>query len=151
MMSTWQEVNNQSDVDYLKQIYGGFHDSCITELHYFSGADVGENLSMRFGDSTDRKLSVRFKRQWEPVKIELLFEGMRRMNIAGWQNYYFCEILGCYLKRHNDLIKGLDDSLVVWADDVGFNPKELFDRNILAEPLITYIISEKLRWRFLDD
>lgn len=150
-MGIWQEINNQADIDYLRKIYGGFHDSCITELQYISGADVDKNLSMGFGDSMDRKLSVKFKRQWKPVELELLFEGMRKMNIAGWQNNYYCEILDCYLKLQNDLIKGLDDNLVVWADDAGFNPKEIFDCNALAEPMMTYIISEKLKWRLLED
>jgi hypothetical protein len=149
--SGWNNVNNQSDIDTLLNIYGGFHDSCITELRYISGANVDEDLSMGFGKSIDRKLYVIFKRQWAPIKIELLFEGMRQMNIAGWQNNYFCEIFDCYLAIHNDLIKGIDDNLIVWADNYGFNPKELYERNILNEPLTTYIFSEKLKWRILED
>jgi hypothetical protein len=150
-MSIWHELNSQIDIDYLKKTYGGFHDSCITELHYISGADVDESLCMGFGNSKDKKLSVIFKRQWKPIKIELFFEGMRKMNIAGWQKNYYCEILDCYLELQNDLIKGIDDNLVVWADDAGFNPKKIFDRNILHEPMTTYIVSEKLKWRLLED
>jgi len=150
-MNNWYDVNNKSDINYLMEIYGGFHDTCITELCYISGADVNENLSMGFGESLDRKLSVIFKRQWKPVKVELLFEGMRQMNIAGWQNNYFCDLFDCYLELHNDLIKGRDDNLIVWADNSGFNPKKLYERNILSEPLISYIISEKLKWRLLED
>ena len=150
-MSNWYEVINQSDIYYLKEIYGGFHDACIIELRYVSGADVNESLSMGFGTSLDRKLYVIFKRQWKPVKIELLFEGMRQMNIAGWQNNYFCDIYDCYLALHNDLIKGRDDNLIVWADIAGFNPKEIYERNILSEPLTTYIISEKLKWRLQEN
>ena len=151
LMNNWYDVNNQSDINYLMETYGGFHDSCITELRYISGADVNDNLSMGFGESLDRKLSIIFKRQWKPVKIELLFEGMRQMNIAGWQNNYFCDIFDCYLAIHNDLVKGRDDNLIVWADNSGFNPKELYERKILSEPLISYIISEKLKWRLLED
>jgi hypothetical protein len=150
-MSNWYDVSNQSDIDYLNEIYGGFHDACITELRYISGADVDENLSMGFGESIDRKLFVVFKRQWKPMKIELLFEGMRQMNIAGWQNHYFSDISDCYLALHNDLIKGRDDNLIVWADNAGFNPKEIYERNVLSEPLTTYIISEKLKWKLLED
>ena len=150
-MSNWNDVKNQFDIDDLKEIYGEFHDACITELRYVSGTDVNENLSMGFGESLDRKLFVIFNRQWKPAKIELLFEGMRQMNIAGWQNNYFCDIYKCYLALHNDLIKGRDDHLIVWADNSGFNPKENYERNILSEPLTTYIISEKLKWRLLED
>lgn len=151
MMSIWHDVSNQFDIDYLNEIYGGFHDACITELRYISGAYVDKNLAMGFGESIDRKLFVIFKRQWKPMKIELLFEGMREMNIAGWQNHYFCDIFDCYLALHQDLIKGRDDNLIVWADNAGFNPKEIYERNILSEPLTTYIISEKLKWRLLED
>ncbi len=150
-MGNWYDVNNQSDIDFLMKIYGGFHDACITELRYIIGADVNENLSMRFGESQDRKLYVIIKRQWNPMKIELLFEGMRQINIAGWQNNYFCDIYDCYLAIHNNLITGRDDNLIVWADSSGFNPKELYDGNILSEPLISYIISEKLKWRLIED
>lgn len=112
-MSNWYDVSNQSDIDYLNEIYGGFHDACIVELQYISGADVDENLSMRFGESLDRKLLVIFKRQWKPMKIKLLFERMHQMNIAGWQNDYFCDIFDCYLALHNDLIKGRYGNLIV--------------------------------------
>lgn len=150
-MSIWHAVSNQFDIDYLNEIYGEFHDACITELRYISGADIDNNLSMGFGESTDRKLFVIFKRQWKPMKIELLFEGMREMNISGWQNHYFCDIFDGYLSLHQDLINGRDDNLIVWADNAGFNPKEISERDILSEPLITYIISEKLKWRLLED
>jgi hypothetical protein len=147
----WHEIVNQADIDFLNKSYGGFHDSCITELNYLSGGYVNENLSMGFGDAPDRKVSVILKRQWKPTKLELLFEGMRRMNIAGWQNNSYCEIFACYLKLQNDLIKGRDDNLVVWADDMSFDPKGAFDRKILEEPMVTYIISESLRWRLFED
>ncbi len=150
-MSIWNDVKNQSDIEYLKEIYGEFHDACIAELRYVSGAHVNENLSICFGESLDRKLFVVFNRQWKPTKIELLFEGMRQMNIAGWQNNYFCDIYHCYLALHKDLVKGRDDNLIVWADNSGFNPKENDERHILSEPLTTYIISEKLKWRLLKD
>lgn len=150
-LSNWHDINSQSDIDFLQKTYGGFHDSCITELRFVSGADVDENLAMGFGASIDRKLYVIFKRQWKPMKIELLFEGMRKANIEGWQNNYLCDIFDSYLAQHNDLIKGRDENLIVWADTVGFNPKVICERNILAEPFTTYIISEKLKWRLLED
>jgi hypothetical protein len=151
IMSIWHEINSQIEIDYLMQTYGGFHDSCITELHYVSGADIDESLSMRFGNSKDKKLSVILKRQWKPIKIELYFEGMRKMNIAGWQKNYISEILDCYLKLHNDLVKGDCVNLVVWADDEGFDPKGIIGSDILEEPMSTYIISERLKWRLLED
>ena len=149
-MSNWNDVKNQSDIDFLNESYGGFHDACITELRYISGADVYEDFVIKFGEPIDRKLYVIFKRQWQPIKIELLFEGMRQMNIAGWQNNYSCDIFDCYFALRSDLISGRDENLIVWADNCGFNPKECFERKFLAEPMTTYIISEKLKWRLLE-
>ena len=150
-MISWNKVITQSDVDSLLEIYGGFHDACIINLNYTSGANVDESLSMIYGAPEDSKVSVVFKRQWKPASVELLFEGMRKMNIAGWQNNYSCDIIHCYLAFHNDLIKGLDQNLIVWADSCSFNPKELPDRKILQEPMTTYIISNSLKWRIIAD
>ncbi len=111
-MSNWSDVNNQAAIENLLRMYGGFHDSCITELRYQSGADVTADLSMRFGNPLDRKLYVILKRQFEPITIELLFEGMRQMNVTGWQMNYFCYILDCYLAFRNDLITGMDENLM---------------------------------------
>jgi hypothetical protein len=68
---------------------------------------------------------------------------MRNMNIAGWQPNYGGDIYGCYLDIHNDLILGVDYDLIVWADDGGFTPS----RYLLREPLPSFIIAEKLKWR----
>jgi len=69
------------------------------------------------------------------------------MNIVGWQRYYSCDIFDCYLAIHNDLIAGLDDNLIVWADNAGFNPKSFCERRLLSEPEVSFIIAENLFWR----
>ena len=146
-MNVWHEINSAKDIDYLFEFYGGFHDSCIKELRYASGAMVTADRAMFFGKSQDRQVDIVFQSQWNPNEIEMRFVGMRRMNITGWQSNYLCEIFGCHLAFHNDLIAGLDDDLIVWSDNSGFNPKQLLDRQILSEPGVSFIIAEKLSWR----
>ena len=48
---------------------------------------------------------------------------------------------------HNDLIAGLDDDLIVWADNADFNPKGSLERYFLVEPMTSYIVAEELQWR----
>jgi len=148
-MSEWHEITNAEDIHGLLEFYGGFHDSCIKELKYVSGAEVNNNRALRFGESKDRIVNITLQRQWLPISIELRFVGMRKMNIVGWQRNYFCDIFDCYLAIHHDLVAGLDDELIVWADNEGFNPKNIFDRDILSEPGTSFIVAEKLSWRKL--
>ncbi len=39
-------VLDKKGVTELNKIFGGFHDSCIKEMRYISGAYVSEDLSM---------------------------------------------------------------------------------------------------------
>jgi hypothetical protein len=148
-MMNWGNIQSNKDIELLMQTYGGFHDSCIKGLSYVSGAGVTEDRTMFFGEEKDRQLSVIFQRQWEPISLEILFIGVRKMCIAGWQSNYGCDIFDCHLAFHHDLITGLDDELLVWADDQSFNPKGNFERNGLAQPMVSYIIAQKAKWRVL--
>ena len=146
-MSNWHEVNTIEDIKGLLEYYEGFHDSCIKELRYTSGAWVDNDRTMVFGESKDRQVDIVFQRQWNPITIELRFIGMITMNIAGWQRYYSCDIYDCYLAFHNDLVATLDGNLIIWADNAGFNPKNLLERDILSESQVSFIVAEKLFWR----
>ncbi len=148
-MSGWHEIVNAEDINTLQSFYGGFHDSCIKELKYLSGAGVNDKRAMFSGEAKDRIVDVVFQRQGLPITIELRFVGMRKMNIVGWQQNYFCDISDCYLAIHKDLIPGLDDDLIVWADNVGFDPKNVLNRKVLQEPDTSFIVAEKLLWREL--
>lgn len=75
---------------------------------------------------------------------------MRKYCIAGWQDYYACDISDCYLKIHTDLLSGRDDPFIVWADNEGFSPYDVPDRDLLAEPAASYVIAAELKWRFND-
>ena len=145
-MDNWVSVDSDIEIKYLLDFYGGFHDSSIKELKYESGTWVDSKKSMCMGNWEDNQVEVIFHRQGEPISIELLFVGMRKMNIVRYQDY-FCDIFDCYLGIRNDLIPGLDKNLIIWTDDGRFSSKESLDRQLLSEPGISYIIADKLFWR----
>lgn len=72
-MSVWNEIITAKDLTDFLELYDGFHDCCLKELRYISGAFVGKDLSMN-PVNTKRKLSILFQRQSEdkPV-VELEF------------------------------------------------------------------------------
>lgn len=148
-MNEWNAVIDDSGIAHLMQSYGHFHDACLTQLCYTSGTYVNEEMAMWFGNPEDSQLSMVFQRQGQPKGIELLFSGMLRMDIAGWQRYYTCDIFNCYLSFHRNLVAGQDDALIVWADNAAFDPKAFVERRILNEPMLSYVIAHTLKWRFV--
>ena len=58
-MSVWNEIITDKDLTDFLELYDGFHDCCLKELRYISGAFVGKDLSMN-PVNTKRKLSILF-------------------------------------------------------------------------------------------
>jgi hypothetical protein len=143
----WLEVKHKGDIDYLLQQYGGFYDACLVRTEYNSGAHVDENETLFYGGPADREIHMIFQRQWEPKTIDLWFTGVKRVNIAGWQQDYQCDIYGCYLDFRGDLQMG--QNLIVWSDYKEFDPQEQKGKGILEEPMQSFVIAKGLRWRFL--
>ena len=42
----WNEIANEKDLNSFMDTMYGFHDSCLKEIKYISGASVNEKLSM---------------------------------------------------------------------------------------------------------
>jgi len=142
----WKQINNQTDIDNLLTEYFGFHDSCICSVEYKSGAKVDEKGSMH-GISEDCALVVRFDSQMpsfhkQPDKktLELKFIGLRRMNLIGHQDNYFCNIQSCYLSFYSGYI--------VWSDDNCFDLENYHDTALLEEPMSTFVVADRLEWQF---
>ena len=67
----WNDIANENDLKNFMDAMYGFHDSCIKEIKYISGAYVNEKLSMSPVNS-QRILSVIIQRQFEdPSAIEM--------------------------------------------------------------------------------
>lgn len=97
------EIKNEDDIEFLMNKCFGFHDSCIVSVNYLSSAFVDENGSMCNGELLERTLSLTVHSQW-CKNIELLFKGVRKFSVVGWQDDYFCDIYGAYLDFRKDLL-----------------------------------------------
>jgi len=143
----WNHINNQADIDNLLAEYYDFHDSCICSVDYISGANVNEKGSMH-GINKDCILLMRFDSQMpefdkqpEKKSLELKFIGLRRIDLIGYQDNYFCNISSCYLSFYNDYI--------IWSDDEYFDPEYYNDATLFKPPMSTYVIADRLEWRFI--
>ena len=104
----WNEVIDDKTRTALLEEAGFFHDTCLTELRYVSGAYVGENLGM-YPINDKRKVNVFIKRQEvERNTIELEFSGIEYLKLFPYDEEYTCEILGVTLI--------LEDGKIFWCD-----------------------------------
>jgi hypothetical protein len=153
--SSWHELGDEKAIaKFLKGIYG-FHDSCIKEMRYVSGACVYEDLSMApFNDL--RSLRMIVQRQFpDPSVIEIEFAGLKRLSMVPVTEEFTCEIHGASMF--------LDDGLIIWCDDDSFSSSDLknFDATLenskhapynnndahLDGRGLTLVVAEKARWR----
>ena len=149
----WNEIKNKIDIENLMKEYSDFHDSCIVSISYHSGAFVNDKGAMANGELNDHGIEMILHSQWNKP-IELRFTGVRKCNIIGWEDNYFCDIFGAYLNFHSDLFgKTRDDKLIVWADCDNFNPIKYTEETPISTNgnYSTYVIAEKLFWRITTD
>jgi len=132
----WHELLNQGDIATLMDIFGGFHDSCIKELKYVSGAFVNPDLSMHPINS-ERTVKIIFQRQYKaPVAIEIEFIGLIKLSLVPENEMFTCELHGVSIFIDNDKI--------YWYDSDFINaPAENYDSN--------WICADKIRWRITDE
>ena len=61
-MGDWHNIATQDDIESLLSAYGDFHDACIEEAHFKSGAFVDEASAMHFGRRVSEILCL-----WKPM------------------------------------------------------------------------------------
>lgn len=129
----WKELHTQHEIDnFMKEIIE-FHDSCIKEIKYSSGAYVETNLSMS-PVNTKRTLTVLIQRQFEDISaLELEFSELEYISMYPVKQDYTCEILNASF-----FIK---DGLIYWCDNG--DVKEDNIHNYKG----TVICSKKVRWK----
>ncbi len=131
-MIEWHEINTEEQLNDFLDIYGGFHDSCIKELKYLSGAFVNQNLDM-YPVNDQRKLHIIFQRQNELLTaIEIEFSGLLRLNLIPNNAFHTCEIL--------DVSMFFEDGKIYWGDSNWFKEQRELYRG-------TWLCAEKARWR----
>ena len=149
----WNEIKNDIDIENLMKEYCRFHDSCIVSISYHSGAFVDDKGAMANGGLLDHCIKMVLHSQLNRP-IELRFTGVRKCNIVGFEDYYFCDIFDAYLNFHSDLLgKTRDDKLIVFADSGYFNPINYTEETMISTngKYRTYVIAEKLFWRAITE
>ncbi len=132
----WNDIINNSDLEYLLSLVNSFHDSCIKEMKYSSGAFVDTDLSMQ-PVNTQRKLCMIIQRQASsPSVIELEFSGLKQLKLSPNDENFTAEILGASMV--------LTDSGIVWCDC-----DSTFETNI-SDNCCTKIYAHNVRWRVVD-
>lgn len=132
----WHMIDNGNNlVEFMKTICY-FHDSCIKEIKYNSGAYVDDDLAM-YPINKDRVLKVIVQRQFADIPmIELEFQGLKYLRLYPVDEQYTCEILGATMF--------FKDGCVYWCDCDDLN--EVNIDNYLG----TVICASKFRWRQID-
>ena len=133
----WNEVITTENITNLINIYGGFHDSCIKEVNYISGAHVNDNLSM-MPINDMRSVDIVFQRQYKnPMAIVMRFSGLKTLHLAPPNSNYTCEIF--------DAAMFIKENHIYWADSYDVTHENIETYNG------TWICAEKLQWRVIDE
>ena len=133
----WNELTSESDLNSFMKMHYGFHDSCIKEMKYMSGAYVNENLGM-WPANSKRVLRMIVQRQFEGSSvIEMEFEGLVFLKLFPNDEDYTCEILDATMIWKEDCI--------FWCDYGGLTEAEIADFEGTA------ICAQKVRWRIVNE
>jgi hypothetical protein len=130
-------IDNQMAINDLMTKFNGFHDSCIKEIKYISGAFVDQNGAINPFDSI-RTITAIFQSQGAIVKaIEMKFEKVVRLNLCPKGEMEDAVIYGASIVCHNGLL--------YWSSLCDIKLSELENNDY------TWISSEKISWRALDN
>lgn len=133
----WKKLCTNDDIVEFMDNVCYFHDSCIKEIRYLSGAYVTENLSM-YPINDRRMLRMVIQRQYEKDSmIELEFRGVKIFKLFPAEEDYTCEILDSTMK--------IKDDNIYWYDC-----GNLLDEN-LDGYTGTLICAAELRWRSIEN
>lgn len=133
----WQEINFDKDIEKFMVEMQFFHDGCIKELKYTSGAFVDSDLCMNPINNV-RVLKVIIQQQQEDNQvIELEFAGLKFLNLYPFDENYTCEII--------DSTMLFKDGYIYWCDQKSL-PDSVSD-NFEG----TFICSSKVRWRRIEN
>lgn len=132
----WNEINNSNDICNFMNKICWFHDSCIKEIKYISGAYVNEELSM-YPVNSQRTLRMIIQRQFDDISmLEMEFQEIKYLKLFPSDSNYTCEILDATLI--------LEDGYIYWCDMGDLSLEDIKDYDG------TSICAKKLRWRVID-
>jgi len=135
----WNKISSKNDLkNFMDKVYH-FHDSCLKELKYVSGAYADECAMYSVNDK--RILSVIFQgvcgKEIDFSVIEIEFIGLIKINMIPINELYSCEIHSATMILKNDYIYWYD------SDNVPENELDNY-KGIL-------ICASEVRWRIADE
>lgn len=133
----WNEIVDKNDLMFFMDKIDFFHDSCIKEMKYVSGAYVDNKLAM-YPLNDRRLLNIIIQRQFKELSmIEMQFVGLKCLKIFPTDEEYTCEIF--------DSTMILKEDCIYWCDcgDVSENDLEAYEG--------TFVCASKLRWRSIEN
>lgn len=133
----WNEITTEKELNSFLDVMCYFHDSCLKEIKYISGAYVNEKLSMS-AVNNQRTLSMIVQRQFKnPSVVEMQFAGLKYLKLFPSDENYTCEIL--------DATMILKEDYIYWCDCGGLSEKDI------ESYTGTTICASKVRWRAVDE
>ena len=133
----WEKISTNDEILTFMERVCGFHDSCIKEMSYVSGAYVDVNLSM-FPLNNRRVLRVLIQRQYEKDSmIEMEFQGLKYARLFPADENYTCEI--------SDSTMFMKDGSIYWCDCGNVSESNLEDYTG------TLICAARLKWRSIEN
>ena len=133
----WNKIEKEDDLNNFMNILKDFHDSCIKEFKYTSGAYVDKDLSM-YPINDKRKLRMIIQRQSRnPAVVEIEFSGLYQFNYYPVDENQTCEILEATMLLKNECI--------YWCDCGGLS------ENDFSSYEGTMICAKRIRWRIADE
>lgn len=133
----WNSVTDTFTIKLLMDLVNSFHDSCLKEIRYISGAYVDGELAM-IPTNISRKLSVIIQRQSHNHSVvELEFNKLKLLKLVPLDEKYTCEIHSATLL--------LDNGLFYWFDCGGMQTSDFDGYDGVS------ICAEGLRWRTICD
>lgn len=104
----WNDIRDEKTLEEFMESMDFFHDSCMKEMKYVSGAYVEEDLGM-YPVNDRRILNVIIQRQYEENSmIEMEFSGMKYLQLKPVVEEWTGEI--------NDATMILKEDRVYWCD-----------------------------------
>ena len=132
----WEIIHTNGEILKFMESVCYFHDSCIKEISYISGAYVNEDLSIQ-PSNNKREVKVLFERQLSnPTSIEMIFEKVSKLNLAPIDERYDCVILDSFME--------FVENKIYWADC-----SDLDIHDIREYDDYTWICAESVKWRIV--
>lgn len=133
----WIQVTNETDIQTLMDTACNFHDSCLKEMKYSSGAYVDKELYMNPTNEL-RALSVVFQRQSRKKSVIVLeFRKLKYIKLFPLNEIYTCEIHDSTLLYNNGDF--------YWCDCGGLSMSDIDTYRGVV------ICAEELYWKSVDD